>query len=136
MNNPTPLFPIGEEISDGFTGREWIKWLVERDETFNCPIANATFEPGWRTHWHKHPGGQILLVTNGAGYYQEEGKPVRRLQPGDVVKVAPNVKHWHGATASDWISHLAIETNSSSCPVEWLEPVTDKEYDKLQSHGA
>ena len=91
-----------------------------------------TFEPGCRNNWHKHPGGQILLVTGGRGYYQEEGKPAQELKPGDVVQIPSNVKHWHGAAHDSWFVHLSVETNSQAGPAEWLEPVTDEEYTKLQ----
>ena len=91
------IFPKGEKLpeqfSKYFTGNAWLNMLVPRDNEFNCPIGNVTFEPGCRNNWHKHPGGQILLVTGGRGYYQEEGKPAQELTPGDVVKIHPNVKH-------------------------------------------
>jgi quercetin dioxygenase-like cupin family protein len=106
--------------------------LVSNDSTFNCPICNVTFEPGARNNWHKHPGGQILLVTGGKGYYQEEGKPVQAIQEGDVVKIHPNVKHWHGATSDSWFVHIAISTNPQKGDAEWLEPVTDEEYNNLK----
>jgi quercetin dioxygenase-like cupin family protein len=106
--------------------------LVPRDDEFNCPIGNVTFEPGCRNNWHKHPGGQILLVTGGRGYYQEEGKPAQELNPGNVVKIHPNVKHWHGAARDSWFVHLSVETNANAGPAEWLEPVTDEEYNKLK----
>ncbi|MDP4206854.1 MAG: carboxymuconolactone decarboxylase family protein, partial [Bacteroidota bacterium] len=123
------IFPQGEEFkSNYFTGRVWLQWLVEKDNIFNCPMANVTFEPGCRNNWHKHPGGQLLLVTAGEGYYQEEGKPIQLLHPGDVVKIAPNVKHWHGATPSSWFAHIAVEVNTNAGPAEWLEPVSDKDY--------
>ena len=80
-------------------------------ESVIFPIGNVTFEPGARNNWHKHPGGQILLVTGGKGYFQEEGKPVQVIQEGDVVKIHLNVKHWHGATSDSWFVHIAISTN-------------------------
>jgi quercetin dioxygenase-like cupin family protein len=97
------IFPKGEKITnDYFIGTAWLKMLVSNDSTLNCPIGNVTFEPGARNNWHEHPGGQILLVTGGKGYFQEEGKPVQVIQEGDVVKIQPNVKHWHGATPDSW----------------------------------
>lgn len=126
------IFPKGEKASSPyFIGTVWIETLVTDDKVFNCPISNVTFEPGARNNWHKHPGGQILLVTEGKGYYQEEGKPVQIIKKGDVVKVPPGVKHWHGATPDSCLSHLAIVTNPQSGIVEWLEPVTDEYYNKL-----
>jgi quercetin dioxygenase-like cupin family protein len=130
------IFPKGERIpsqfSKYFVGTAYLSMLVTADKEFNCPIGNVTFEPGARNNWHKHPGGQILLVTGGRGYYQESGKPARELRPGDVVKIAPNLKHWHGAAPDSWFVHLAIETNVQAGPPEWLEPVTDEEYAKLK----
>lgn len=127
------IFPKGEKITnDYFIGTAWLEMLVSNDSTFNCPIGNVTFEPGARNNWHKHPGGQILLVTGGKGYYQEEGKPVQVLSEGDVVKIRPDVKHWHGATPDSWFTHIAISTNAQKGEVEWLEPVTDKEYNNLK----
>lgn len=95
-------------------------------------IGNVTFEPGCRDSWHKHAGGQILLVTGGRGYYQEWGKPVQELHPGDVVQIPADVKHWHGAAHDSWFVHLAVEVNPEKGPVEWLEPVADEDYDKLK----
>jgi len=85
------LFPRGAVIpGDHFKGTAWLE-MLDTDPVFNCPIGNVTFEPGARNSWHKHPGGQILLVTGGSGFYQERGKPARRLRRGDVVKILPNV---------------------------------------------
>lgn len=91
------IFPLGQKIeNEYFRGTVWVETLVSNDSVFNCPIYNVTFEPGARNNWHKHPGGQILLVTGGRGYYQEEGRPVQIIKEGDVVKIQPDVKHWHG----------------------------------------
>jgi quercetin dioxygenase-like cupin family protein len=123
------IFPKGERIlNNNFIGAVWLEMLVSQDSIFNCPIYNVTFEPGTRNNWHKHPGGQILLVTNGIGYYQEEGKQVQVLHEGDIVKIHPYVKHWHGATPNTWFTHLAISTNAQIGDAEWLEPVNDEEY--------
>ena len=127
------IFPKGEKIENNyFIGATWLDMLVDEDTTYNCPIGNVTFEPGARNNWHKHPGGQILLVTGGKGYYQEEGKHVQLLKEGDVVKIPPNVKHWHGATKDSWFVHLAISTNPELGGAEWLEAVTNEEYEKLK----
>src|SRR5208283_853807 len=138
MNNPNDLsgsviFPKGKKIADDhFIGTAWVETLVPMDNAFNCQIANVTFEPGARNNWHKHPGGQLLLVTGGKGYYQEEGKPARVIQEGDVVKINPNMKHWHGAKPDSWLAHIAIMTNPQKGDAAWLEPVTDKEYNNLK----
>jgi quercetin dioxygenase-like cupin family protein len=130
------LFPIGEKLPEQFSkyfiGNAYLSMLVPGGDEFNCPIGNVTFEPGARNNWHRHPGGQILLVTGGRGYYQEEGTPARKLLPGEVVKIASNVKHWHGAASDSWFSHIAIETNAGAGRPEWLEPLTDEEYNRLQ----
>ena len=97
-----------------------------------CPIGNVTFEPGCRNSWHKHPGGQVLLVTGGRGYYQEWGKAARELHAGDVVIIPGNVKHWHGAARDSWFVHLSIEVNPGKGPAEWLEPVSDEDYNSLK----
>ncbi len=98
-------------------------------------IANVTFEPGCRNNWHIHHategGGQILLVTDGEGWYQEWGQPARKIVAGDVVYIPANVKHWHGAAADSWMSHVAFETPGTDCANEWCEPVTDEEYAAL-----
>lgn len=99
-------------------------------------IGNVTFEPGCRNNWHIHHadkgGGQILLVTAGRGYYQEWGKSPQELKPGDVVNIPEGIKHWHGAAPDSWFQHLAIEVPSENGSNEWLEPVSDEEYDKLK----
>lgn len=111
-----------------FTGTTYLNMLVTKDDTFNSSIGNVTFEPGARTNWHKHSGGQILLVTSGEGRYQEKGKDIQILKKGDVVKIPPNAEHWHGAAPNSWFSHISIEPNLPNNTTTWLEPVTDKEY--------
>ena len=138
MNNSKDLsksviFPKGQKIADDhFIGTAWVEALVPMDSTFNCQVANVTFEPGARNNWHKHPGGQILLVTGGKGYFQEEGKSARVIREGEVVKINPNVKHWHGATPDSWLVHIAVITNPHKGDAVWLEPVTDEEYNNLK----
>ena len=103
--------------------------------TEQVTIGNVTFEPGCRNHWHVHRaesgGGQILLVTGGRGWYQEEGRPARALKEGDVVNIPANVKHWHGAAADSWFAHLAVEVPAVNGSNEWCEPVGDEEYAAL-----
>ena len=98
-------------------------------------IANVTFEPRCRNNWHVHHatngGGQILICVDGEGWYQEEGKPAQSLKAGDVVVIPANVKHWHGAKKDCWFSHLAVEVPGENTSNEWLEAVSDEEYDKL-----
>jgi quercetin dioxygenase-like cupin family protein len=125
------IFPKGEKApNDHFTGNVWVKMLVT-EEVYNCPVYNVTFEPEARTHWHSHPGGQILLVTGGKGYYQEEGKPAQPLQEGSVVKIPPNTKHWHGASKDSFFVHVGMSTNPNLGDAEWFGPVTDQQYDSV-----
>ncbi len=126
------IFPKGQRITnDHFTGSVWVEMLVTEEEVFGSRIGNVTFEPGARTNWHSHPGGQILLVTNGAGYYQEQGGPIQLLRRGDVVEIGPDVVHWHGATPSGEFTHVAVVTNSLEGNTVWLQRVTDEEYNKF-----
>ena len=133
MNTPTTYnsaFPLGEEnvaYAQFFTGKSWLSRLT-KNAALNAPIANVTFAPGCRNNWHSHTGGQILIATDGVGFYQEKGSPARRLVPGDVVEIAPNVVHWHGAAPSSNFSHLAIECNPQTNKNTWLAPVNDAEY--------
>ncbi len=131
-------FGFGQENVDYakfFIGKSYLKPLVDK----NSPIfmANVTFEPRCRNNWHihhaKNGGGQILICVAGSGWYQEEGKEAVSLEEGDIVVIPPNVKHWHGAKASSWFSHIAIEVAGEECKNEWCEEVTEDEYNKLDS---
>ena len=110
-----------------FSGRSWLAPLTSMKE-LNVPVSNVTFEPGCRNNWHSPTGGQLLVCVGGEGYYQEKGKPARRLKAGDVVEIAPDVVHWHGAAPDSWFSHLAVECNPQTNKNTWLSPVTDEEY--------
>ena len=111
-----------------FTGQSYLKMLTGKPLT----VAHVSFEPGCRNHWHiHHKGGQILLVTGGRGYYQAWGEEARMLLPGDVVNIPPEVKHWHGAAKDSWFSHIAIEIPAEGSSNEWLEEVSDKDYQTL-----
>ncbi len=98
-------------------------------------LANVTFEPGCRNNWHIHHaksgGGQILVCTAGEGWYQEEGKEAVSLTPGTVITIPAEVKHWHGAKADSWFSHIAVECPGEATSNEWCDPVSDEEYEKL-----
>ncbi len=134
--NSTPInqnlvFPTGEKITnDNFKGNAWLQPLVASDSLNPTSVGNVTFEPGARTKWHSHPGGQILLATGGVGYYQEKGSPKRILRIGEVVKCPPNVKHWHGASPDKEFIQIAV-TNTQNGAVIWLEQVTDAEYNSI-----
>ena len=123
-------FPVGQEntgYAKYFSGKTYLARLTI-DERLNVPVANVTFEPGCRNNWHSHTGGQMLIAVGGVGYYQERGKAARKLVPGDVVEIPPNVDHWHGAAPGSWFSHLAIECNPATNKNTWLEPVSDADY--------
>jgi 4-carboxymuconolactone decarboxylase len=127
--NQNAIFPKGEKTpADYFTGTAWLKVLVPKDETGSYTIGDVRFEPGCRNNWHTHPAGQILLITDGKGFYQERGKPARPLAKGDVVVIPAKVEHWHGATKESNFTHIAVTNIISNVAVEWLEPVTDDEY--------
>lgn len=127
--NRTAIFPKGDKASaDYFSGTAWVNILVPKDETGHYSVGDVVFEPGCRNNWHTHPAGQILLVTDGQGYYQEKGKPARSLGKGDVVVIPKDIVHWHGATADSSLTHIAISNITENGPVTWLEPVTDEEY--------
>lgn len=123
--------PLPEHLKSFFSGQCYLNNLVPGDSPLGCSISNVTFEPGCRNNWHRHPGGQILLVTGGRGWYQEEGKAARELRAGDVVEIPFNVRHWHGAARDSWFAHLSIVPNGGAGPAEWLEPVTDEAYNRL-----
>ncbi len=125
------MFPRGEKLpaqfSRYFTGQAYLAPLTH-DERLGVPAANVTFEPGCRNNWHSHTGGQLLICTAGRGYYQERGCPARELKPGDVVEIAPDAVHWHGAAPDSWFSHLAIECDARNNRNTWLDPVDDAQY--------
>ena len=128
------IFERGEKNPFGqyFVGQSYLKMLT----TEGVAIVNVTFEPGCRNNWHIHKssknGGQILLVTGGRGYYQEWGKEAQELKPGDVVVIPANVKHWHGAARNSWFAHLSVEVPGENTSNEWLEPVSEEDYNKLK----
>ena len=118
-----------------FIGKSYLNPLV--DNTSPIFLANVTFEPGCRNNWHihhaKNGGGQILICTAGYGWYQEEGKEAVSLEPGKVIVIPANVKHWHGAKKDSWFSHIAIEVPGEETSNEWCEPVSDEEYISLEN---
>ncbi len=122
------IFPTGNKITNNnFKGNAWLQELVTTDSSNQTQVGNVTFEPGGRTNWHLHPGGQILLVTGGIGYYQEKGSRKKIIRKGDVIKCPPNVPHWHGASKDNEFIQIAI-TNTQKGLTVWLEPVKDEEY--------
>jgi 4-carboxymuconolactone decarboxylase len=132
QGNENAIFPQGGKApADYFTGTAWVNMLVPQDETGSYSIGDVVFEPGCRNNWHTHPAGQILLITDGKGYYQEKGKEARLLTKGDVVKIPSNLEHWHGATRDSRFTHIAISNITKDGAVNWLQPVTDEEYNKV-----
>ena len=129
----TIFFPIGEENPYGefFVGQSYLAPV----STEQVPVFNVTFEPGCRNNWHIHHaakgGGQLLICVGGHGWYQEWGKPAVEMTPGTVVNIPANVKHWHGAAADSWFSHLAIEVEGKDTSNEWLEKVSFDDYSSL-----
>ncbi|HEK19318.1 cupin domain-containing protein [Mucilaginibacter sp.] len=111
-----------------FTGKAWLKPLVTPDNDTNCIISDVLFEPGTRNNWHTHGSNQILIIKTGTCYYQEEGQAVQKVEAGGVINVLPGVKHWHGASPDNIMIHTAIGINTEKGIVNWLEPVTDKQY--------
>ena len=128
------FFPIGEPnpYGDYFVGQSYLAPL----SLTQVPVFNVTFEPGCRNNWHIHHaktgGGQMLICVGGRGWYQEEGKKAVEMMPGTVINILANVKHWHGAAADSWFSHLALEVPGEESSTEWCDPVTDEEYGKLK----
>lgn len=130
------IFPIGapnDAFAQYFIGRSYLAPI----STDQVKFFNVTFEPGCRNNWHIHRatkgGGQMLVGVAGRGWYQEEGKPAREIIPGTVIHIPANTRHWHGAQKDSWFSHLAFELDGDNTSNEWLEPVTDTEYQKLHS---
>ena len=125
---PDPIFPKGElSPAKNHTGKIWLKELSVGDSSFDPTIAVATYDAGAKLDWHVHPGGQVLLMTEGTGYYQERGKPIQVLHKGDVIKCASGVEHWHGATPKSSFAYVAVTPTQKGKTI-WLEPVSDKDY--------
>lgn len=132
FNNQGGIFGLGQEntaYEQYFIGKSYLNPLT----TEGVNSSNVTFEPKCRNNWHiHHKGGQILLVTSGRGYYQEWGKEAQELKAGDVVNIPSEVKHWHGAAKDSWFSHVAIAVPAEGASTEWLDEVSDDEYNKLK----
>lgn len=123
------IFPKGEKgPAEHFTGNAWNTPLVADDSVYNTIVGNVYFEPGARSNWHTHPAGQILIITDGVGYYQEKGQPRRTIRKGDVIKCPPNVLHWHGASPDTGLQQIYILPKTEKGVVQWLQPVTNEAY--------
>jgi len=128
-NDEHLIFPKGElGPATNFTGKAYNFGLVSNDSIYNTLIGNVYFEKNARSNWHVHPSGQILIVLDGEGYYQLEGRPKQTMRKGDVIKCPPKVKHWHGATEKSSLTQMYILPKTENGIVTWLEPVTDEQY--------
>jgi len=125
---PNGSRPSAKGPAHNFTGSVVIDPLFDASAHTHATGGFVTFEPGARTAWHTHPAGQTLIVTTGTGWVQESGGERRQIQPGDVIWIPPNVKHWHGATTTNRMSHIAITNMVDGSNVDWLEQVSDVEY--------
>ena len=126
----TEIFPKGEKLpTDWFSGNAFLTPLVAKDKNNEFSAGSVTFDPIARTHWHTHPKGQVLIVIEGNGIYQEKGKPAQPIKKGDVVNIPENTEHWHGASATSKMVHIAITNYKEDTQVTWLQPVTEEEYD-------
>ena len=126
------VFPKGNPLpAEWFSGEAFLTPLVAKDRNNDFSAGSVTFEPRARTNWHTHPRGQVLLVIEGHGFYQEKGKAAKNIQKGDVVIIPENTEHWHGASADDKMIHIAITNYKEDEQVTWLAPVTDAEYNSV-----
>lgn len=119
-------------VKEYFTGKAWLKSFVMPDEHTNCIISDVLFEPGARNNWHTHPSNQILIVKEGTCYYQEEGKPIQKINAGGVINILPGIRHWRGAPPDSTMIHTAIGINTEKGIVNWENPVTDEEYSSYE----
>ena len=124
--------PSAKGPEDWFTGSVRIDTLFNPNDARRAASAMVTFEPGARTAWHTHPLGQTLIITTGIGWVQKENDKIEEVHPGDIVWFEPNEKHWHGATATNGMSHIAIQENLNGKVVEWMEKVTDEQYNNYK----
>ena len=124
----TPIFPKGEKAPNvNHVGNVWLTELNAADSVFTYGTSVAIFDPGARLNWHIHPGGQILIITEGVGYYQEKGKPRQTVRKGDVVKCLPGIVHWHGAAPEHGVTYIATSPAQKGKTI-WLQKVTDEQY--------
>ena len=126
------IFPRGEiSTTDNHTGTIWLNELSQPDSSLNYSVAVATYAPGAKLDWHIHPAGQILLITEGSGYYQEKGKRKQIIHKGDVIKCLPGVPHWHGASPGSSFAYIAVTPTTKGKTI-WLQRVTDEEYKSVK----
>lgn len=132
--NTISLFPKGEKLpNEWFTGEAFLSPLVSKDKNNEFSAGAVTFEIDARTNWHTHPKGQVLIVIEGSGFYQEKGKAAQAITKGDVVNIPENVEHWHGASAKTSMTHIAITNFKDDVQVTWLKPVTNEEFNQANN---
>lgn len=130
----TSLFAKGDKLpASYFTGEAYLTPLLARDKNNDFVMGSVSFEPGARTNWHTHPKGQVLIVTEGKGFYQQKGKPAQPIKKGDVINIPENVEHWHGAGAATKMTHIAITHYLGETNVVWLKPVSVDEYKSVNN---
>lgn len=128
------IFPKGEQLpKKWFRGNAFLTPLIAKDKNNEFSAGCVTFEPGARTVWHTHPKGQVLIVIEGEGFYQEKGKTAQSIKKGDVVNIPENTEHWHGATSLTKMIHIAITNYKDDVQVTWLQHVTEEEYDEVNN---
>ena len=128
----TEIFPKGQPLpKEWFSGNAFLTPLAAKDKNNEFSAGCVSFEPKARTNWHTHPKGQVLIVIEGIGYYQEKNKPARTIRKGDTVIIPENVEHWHGAASTNKMVHIAITNYKDDVQVTWLRPVTDEEHNSV-----
>lgn len=128
-DNTASLFPKGEKLTNGyFTGDAYLQLLLTKDKNNDFIIGSVTFEAGARTNWHTHPKGQVLIITEGIGLFQEKDSPAKSIKKGDIINIPENIEHWHGASADTRMVHIAITNYEGEVNAVWLNPVSDSEY--------
>jgi 4-carboxymuconolactone decarboxylase len=131
--NNNSLFPQGNKLpNDWFSGDAFLTPLVAKDKNNDFSAGSVSFEPKARTNWHTHPKGQVLIVTEGIGWYQEKGKAAQTIKKGDVINIPEDVEHWHGAAENSKMTHIVITNFKDDVQVVWLQPVTDEEYNAVK----
>ena len=126
--HPAGSRPTRRAPAEHFTGTVWQDPIIAAEAPARIVAARVTFEPGARTNWHSHPLGQTLYVLSGIGRFQTKGEPVREIRPGDVVWIPPGEKHWHGATPTTAMTHIAIQEQLDGKAVDWMEQVSSEQY--------
>lgn len=128
------IFPKGDVSTvNNHTGTVWLKELNVADSIIDCNVAQATFSAGAKLDWHIHPLGQVLMITDGTGYYQEKGKPIQIVHKGDIIKCTPGLAHWHGAAPDSPFTYIAVSNGGAKNKTQWLQRVTEEEYKNVKN---